>query len=215
MDLFGLRWSIESIYPLDTPCAENIIDHTGSWLSTFDAVIFSDYNKGVCSKPIIGAVMEMCKHGNTPVFVDPKFDNFWEYEGATIFKPNMSEFLHCFGQCFSPMKTLNEEIDEARRCLGCPHVVVTNGSDGLYTNNDMQRLHFDGHEVKVVDVCGAGDAVMAVLSLEYLRTGDIFKAAELANWAGALAVQQHGTATITTKDLEVYYETEGEKSTPV
>ena len=207
----GLRWSVETHDPPCKYCTDHIIAHTcGEWFKTFDAIIFCDYNKGVCSKEIIKAVMQRCKNAGVPVFVDPKFDNFWEYKGATIFKPNWKEAKAAVR---GRLNLINAQVVANEIIMGLgSHVVITKGAAGLLVVKAESGVSegFKAHDVKAVDVTGAGDAVMAVLSLEYLRNGgDIFGAAELANWAGALAVQQHGTATITVKDLEEYYEQSG------
>jgi rfaE bifunctional protein kinase chain/domain len=66
-------------------------------LDDFDSVILQDYNKGVLSKDAILSIISMCREKNKPVYVDPKFDNFFEYKNVTIFKPNRKEIQDVLG----------------------------------------------------------------------------------------------------------------------
>jgi bifunctional ADP-heptose synthase (sugar kinase/adenylyltransferase) len=123
--------------------------------------------------------------------VDPKFDNFWEYGGATIFKPNQVEWE-------AALFSGNNQFQE-----GIANIVITKGGNGMEIRRSFggEVESIPAHKVDIADVTGAGDTVMAVLVLEYLRTNDIMRAARLANVAGALAVQVHGTAQITVEEL--------------
>jgi rfaE bifunctional protein kinase chain/domain len=155
-----------------------------------DAVVVGDQNKGVMSLRVIEFVMNFGKEHNIPVMVDPKFDNFWEYKGATIFKPNEQEWISADSKTYTH-----------------PHIfgnmVITKGGAGMEVRSLFgHTIEFiPAHNVEVADVTGAGDEVMAVLTLEYLRTKDIMKAAELANVAGSLVVQKHRTVRLTSKEL--------------
>jgi len=168
----------------------------GAYLFNYqtDALIVADYNKGVMTPKIINAVMSY----NQPIFVDPKFDNFFLYQGATIFKPNAKESV-------AAMQRSGYEYSIAvlKEKLAATNVVVTLGREGMEViDKEGDITDIPGREVEVADVTGAGDTAMAVLSLEYLRNGgDIVKAAYLANYACSLVVQKRGTAVVTVEEL--------------
>lgn len=170
----------------------------------YDAIIVADYNKGVMTPAVIQQVMSL----GIPVMVDPKHDNFWSYKGATIFKPNeleaqtaICEKLHT-----SPSNTListrwgaciSQELD-------AKYVVITRGKYGMYvtdTSNTGEAELLPAHEVEIADIAGAGDTAIAVMTLEYLDTGDIMKAAQVANLACSLVVQHSGVVPICLKEL--------------
>ena len=178
---------------------ENLEDYIVD--NKLDGIIFSDYNAGVCSQECIQRIMMLANEREIPVFVDPMYENFWEYKGATIFKPNWKEATTAMSGLGFETYEWWKAADTIRRNLACRYVVLTQGSSGLGVSKENFQI-FPAHEVKVVDPCGAGDSTMAVLCMEYLRTGDIFKAAELANWAGACTVQKAGTGVITIAELE-------------
>ena len=138
--------------------------------------------------------MQYAKKAEVPVFVDPKFDNWDCYEGATIFKPNQAEWEKC-NQSISTVPPLYENL------------VITKGSEGMCVATkedqwDKYSYTIPAHKVEVSDVTGAGDTCIAVMTLEYLRTGDILQACELANLAASLVVQKHRTASVSVEELK-------------
>lgn len=164
-------------------------------IKKYDAVIIAEYDKGWCTDDYVG-VIEMCgrKGHNIPVMVDPKFDNWDVFKGATIFKPNRAEWVY------------QSDFTKEQMFLHdwFKNIVVTLSEDGmrLYAQ-EYKSLRLTGHPVEVFDVTGAGDTCMAVMTLEYLRTGgDILKAARLANLAGSLVVQKHRTVSVTVDQLK-------------
>lgn len=185
---FGEAAATYLMNELQQGLVEDIAQDVSSTVA-YNAFIIADYNKGVMTPPFIKSVMNLAREHDIPVMVDPKFQNFWDYNGATIFKPNWSEW-QAFERSGHPVSELIYE-----------HMIITKGADGLDVHSGDVFRDIYAYPVAVADTTGAGDTVMAVLTLEYLRTGDIFKSAELANYAGSLAVQKHGTAQLTVDDL--------------
>jgi D-beta-D-heptose 7-phosphate kinase/D-beta-D-heptose 1-phosphate adenosyltransferase len=174
----------------------------------YHAFIISDYNKGAMTETTIMRVMRGAQE--KPVFVDPKFDNISLYKGAEIIKFNKAEALaaeqrSCSGRQL-PLSTLqNHEysISVLQDRLLANNVVVTLGHAGMEVIDEEGNItDIPGREVAVSDVTGAGDTAIAVLTLEYLRSGgDIVKAAYLANYACSLVVQKRMTAVVTVEEL--------------
>lgn len=180
-------------------------------VGVYDAVIMSDYNKGVLQKHQIRALMKVCNEADVPVFVDPKKDNFWEYGGATIIKCNKAEVL---AQCDG-----GDEIDAVgvrnlfKMKMSEPVMnVVTLGSQGYWAIDQTGDWTYGlVPDVSVVETSGAGDIFLAVLVLEWLRLEKLhpvtskefplFQAARLANRAGAIVVQKPGIAHCTVEEL--------------
>lgn len=159
-------------------------------LSEYDAVIIADYNKGWVTDAFVD-IIERCNDADISVMVDPKFERWDAFEGATIFKPNLEEWND------QPHDSWSKNVSLSL------HVVVTRGDDGIWVMFPKGYEHIPGHKVGVADHTGAGDTCMAVLTLEYLRTGgDILQAAKLANIAGSLVVQHRYTACTTVDALK-------------
>lgn len=188
------RIDVENTHDIDAATEDIIINQVEAGIAQTNCIVVSDYGKGVCTGRLIGRVMDIAEHCDVPVFVDPK-DNLLIYDGATILKPNSAEWQAC----------VDAHVDTE---IQAKFVVVTRGAEGmdimLESHEDGMMYKdriFPGYEVPVHDRTGAGDTAMAVMALEYLRSNDIVKAVELANFAGALAVQHFGTYRATVEDL--------------
>ena len=77
--------------------ANNLIKFFKSNIGDFDSVILQDYNKGILTKEIIERIISLCREAKKKVYVDPKFDNFFEYKNVTVFKPNRKEVQDALG----------------------------------------------------------------------------------------------------------------------
>lgn len=170
----------------------------------YDCIVFSDYGKGVVSDSLINGVMELALKYGVPVVVDAKKD-FQRYKGATVMKCNKKEW---------DAKDGRKSPDDFKNW------VVTLGANGMfyYDPKDTSITHIEGIPVNIVDVCGAGDTVTAViamiigmsllnqtlLSIEEhgkLVENPIVIACELANIAAAEVCSHPGVYPITKEDL--------------
>jgi len=156
-------------------------------LPSLDCVIFSDYHKGTISDDIAKTIIHLCTDKNIPVIVDAKRD-FRKYQFATVIKCNKHE-----------AKGLN--IDELRVLLKANYFVVTIGELGSILYSSTGKDHIPSVDVGVVDVCGAGDTVTAVLALAYSCGLLIGPALELANQAAAEVCKHAGVYAIKKEDL--------------
>jgi len=168
-----------------------------------DAIILQDYNKGVFSPGIIRKVLDLSKESGIPVAVDPKKDNFEAYSGATIFKPNLPELS---GQFVSPVKpekvSLEEAVGRLRKTMDIDICCVTLSEHGIYISSKDGSAIYPTAPRNVVDVCGAGDAVISVLTLAYLDGLNDGNAAELANRAGGAVCGVVGVSPVTYSMLQ-------------
>ncbi|MDI9357489.1 MAG: PfkB family carbohydrate kinase [Phycisphaerales bacterium] len=164
-----------------------------------DVLILEDYNKGVLTKSFIRAIMKEAQVANMIVAVDPKKNNFFEYIGATIFKPNFKEILEAFNKpsVYSiDVDSLNELhlalVDRIKNHMS----LVTLSEHGVFfaTNNCAKII--PAHVRNIADVSGAGDTVIAVASVVYAVTKNIQLASELANIAGGIVCEEIGTRAI-------------------
>lgn len=154
---------------------------------TYDCIVFSDYGKGVVSDSLINGVMELALHYKIPVIVDCKCD-FLRYKGATLMKCNNKEWN---------ARDKNQSTD------AIPNWVVTMGGSGMiYFNlNDTSGQMVKGLPINIVDVCGAGDTVTAILALAIACGEQMYDACELANIAAAEVCKRPGVYAITKEDL--------------
>ncbi len=166
-------------------------------------LILQDYNKGVLFEEMISAVMKECAKRNIPVAVDPKKNNFFAYQGATLFKPNLKEVREALEIAIDPkehtsLKTAAEQLIER---LGAKHIMITLSENGVFVADSQSTLKTNAHIRNIADVSGAGDTVIAVAALCLAVGLPLAECAHLANIAGGLVCEKPGVASITSNEL--------------
>jgi D-beta-D-heptose 7-phosphate kinase/D-beta-D-heptose 1-phosphate adenosyltransferase len=171
-------------------------------LSETDIVVLSDYAKGVLTESMMSAAISAARAAGKRVIVDPKNKSFGKYRGANVLTPNRLELqVACGFKC----ETDEEVVLGASRSLRdgiCDVMVVTRGKDGMsVVMANGAATHLRTTARAVFDVSGAGDTVVAALSLGLAAGGDIVDAATLANFAAGIVVGKRGTAILTTGEI--------------
>ncbi len=166
-------------------------------IDSLDGIIIEDYNKGVVVKELIHAIIELANRKKKIITVDPKFNNFFEYKNVTVFKPNKKETEEVFGKkiknqtdVLAAGKTLIEK-------LNADNVLLTRSEKGmsLFEKNG-NVTHIPTNARNVADVSGAGDTVIATLTVMLAAGATISEAALLANYAGGIVCGEVGIITI-------------------
>lgn len=167
-----------------------------------DAVLVSDYGAGVIGEEVREVLRGLARDG-LPVCVDSRY-SLRDFHGFTVCKPNEPELESLIG---APLRTDAELIAAGRtlvKSLGCGALIVTRGRRGMAVfdaKGDVELIPVHG-QAEAVDVTGAGDTVIATLTLALAAGAGFTDAARLANVAGSLVVQKQGTATIQADELE-------------
>lgn len=167
-----------------------------------DALVVSDYNKGLLTSGVLGRALQLARARGLVVCLDPKLRNFAHYQPVTVITPNHQEAAEAAGVMIEDEESL---IEAGRALLGsidCRAVLVTRGEEGM-------TLFTDGGEVtniptvarEVYDVTGAGDTVVATLALALASGASLVEAAVLANHAAGVVVGKVGTASLTRDEL--------------
>jgi len=162
-----------------------------------DGIIIEDYNKGVVVRELIHEVTALARERGIPVTVDPKFNNFFEYRGVTLFKPNKKETEEALGRTLRS----DDDVLAAGRTLlerlNAENVLLTRSEKGmsLFERNGAVT-HIPTRARKVADVSGAGDTVIATLTLMLAAGATTAEAAFLANAAGGVVCGEVGIVPI-------------------
>ena len=169
-------------------------------LAKVDAVILSDYAKGVLRHS--AALIQAARAAGKPVIVDPKGADFTRYQGATLITPNLAEFEAVVGYC-----TSDEEIEERgialRDALKLDAILITRSENGMtLLARDHVPLHLPTRAQEVFDVTGAGDTVVATLGVAIAAGVALPDAVMLANVAAGIVVSKLGTATVSPQELQ-------------
>ncbi len=182
---------------IDDKVEEQILEYINHNISNLDGIILEDYNKGVLTKKVIDEVITLSVKNNVIVTVDPKFNNFFNYKNVTVFKPNKKETEDALGIRIKNDEDLKEAGEKLLELLNCKYVLLTMGEKGIAVfekGKDVLRIPTKAR--KVADVSGAGDTVIATLTMALAAKADIHEAAYLANFAGGLVCEEVGIMPI-------------------
>jgi D-beta-D-heptose 7-phosphate kinase/D-beta-D-heptose 1-phosphate adenosyltransferase len=197
-----LRADRETSSPLSADIARRLLDELAGAVDEAELIVLSDYAKGVLSEDVVRSAIETARRCGKPVIVDPKSKEFAKYRGATVITPNRLELQQA---CGTRCDTHEQVVTGARTILEqkiCDVMVVTLGKDGMsVVGPGTAGVHLPTSARQVFDVSGAGDTVVAALSLGLSAGGDVISAATLANVAAGIAVEKRGTATVTTAEI--------------
>ncbi len=192
--------------------SETTIAAMGSFLeqniSDYDAIIISDYYKGVISKPLMEkllarvAQVEQETGKKIPVVVDPKPDQPERFTGATLITPNHLEAEKMSGMRIRNTEELRVAAEILLQKVGCQAVLITRGEAGMaLLESGRELLSIPTTAREVFDVTGAGDTVIAVLAMGLAAGAPFGEAAALANIAAGVVVGKVGTATVSEEEL--------------
>lgn len=176
---------------------ELVWDQIKNLLSDTDVIVISDYNKGLLSENFVKRLIMKGKAKNKIILIDPKGRNYSKYTGATIITPNKTEIAEvCQLNGFSETALQNAGLDLLSR-LNLEALLITRGEEGMTLfEKEKSPRHLEAKARHVYDVTGAGDTVIASLSVALGAEEDFFKAAEIANTAAGLVVSEVGTSII-------------------
>ena len=197
-----LRLDFEDTTELDSDTAQIFLENIFAEIEKVDAVIISDYGKGVCTEEICNKIILSCRQSKKFVTVDPKSDDWTKYRDANFITPNFKEFNAVLPKKIS---NVDAEIEKsARRVIdefNLSGLVVTRSAEGLTLIDGEKISHIKAHAQEVFDVSGAGDTVIAVFTLALAGGLDSTKAAFLANVAAGVVVAKVGTYAVSNDEL--------------
>jgi D-beta-D-heptose 7-phosphate kinase / D-beta-D-heptose 1-phosphate adenosyltransferase len=165
------------------------------------AVVLSDYAKGALTPRVTRAVIAAANERGKPVVVDPKGRDYSIYRGATLVTPNRQELADATHSLAQTDEEVAAAAARLRDELGAKAVLVTRSEAGMTLAAGGAPVHVPAYPVRVRDVSGAGDTVVAVLSVMLAMDADFESAMRAANAAAAVVVGKRGTATASAAEL--------------
>ncbi|MBS0959127.1 D-glycero-beta-D-manno-heptose-7-phosphate kinase [Acetobacter thailandicus] len=191
-----VRADEESALPLQEEEAEALNASIAQWIDQVQAVVVSDYGKGVCSPQVLQQVFTLAHARKVPVFVDPKSPDYRLYRGATCITPNAKELAAA-----SALPVASEEQTEvaARKVMaaaGADAILATRSEKGMMlVRHNGPVLSVPTRAREVFDVSGAGDTVIAAMAVVTGSGSTLEQAMRVANAAAGVVVARLGTAT--------------------
>lgn len=193
-----LRLDWEEEFHINEEQEKKIISNLKEKIKTLDALILSDYDKGLLTPSLSQKIIALCKENNVIVTVDPKPKNIENFIGASSITPNKKEAYS------AAKKSSQVDIDivgnELKEKFNLETVLITRSEEGMTLYSDTIH-NIPTYAKEVYDVTGAGDTVISVFTLARAAGATWEEAAKIANAAGGVVVGKVGTSTISTDEL--------------
>lgn len=172
-------------------------------LPDYRVLVISDYGKGLISRDFCSILIQEAKRKGKMIIIDPKGQNWQKYAGADIVTPNIKELSDIVGYRVNNTDAAVEKAAyEAIEDNGLTALLVTRSDKGMSLITPQQLpIHLPTHSEEVFDVSGAGDTVVATLSICLAQGLSISEAMKTANIAAGIVVKKIGTATLTREEL--------------
>jgi D-beta-D-heptose 7-phosphate kinase/D-beta-D-heptose 1-phosphate adenosyltransferase len=199
----ALRYDRETTEPISHATETRLLASLADELSKAEAVILSDYGKGVIGPKLLARAILGARKRKIPVTVDPKPEHFRRYQGITCVTPNTSEAWACMHRVPKPGSDALDELGrDILKTLRSKSVLITRGPDGMSLFEAGGRVtHIPTVAREVFDVSGAGDTVISTFTLALAAGAPLARAAKLSNHAAGIVVAKLGTATTDQKEL--------------
>ena len=166
-----------------------------------DLIILSDYNKGLLDKKFIQKIVKIAKSNNKIIIADPKKKDLSCYSNIDIITPNQKEITESSKKSSLNEKQIISYAKNISKKYNIDNILITRSENGMLLVSKNISKKFYANAKKVYDVTGAGDTVVALLSLMIASGYDISDSIKISNYAAGLVVGKYGTATISFNDL--------------
>ncbi len=197
-----VRADRENRSPVSSELEDAVIASFNAALASAEAVVISDYDKGLLTPRVLHTILATAQAQQKPVCLDPKIRNFTHYRPVTVITPNQLEAERATSIEITDETSLRAAAESIRRMLECPNVLITRGEHGMTLLGENDALtNIPTMAREVYDVTGAGDTVIATLALAMAAGAAVSEAALIANHAAGIVVGKVGTATVSRNEL--------------
>ncbi|MBI4501706.1 MAG: D-glycero-beta-D-manno-heptose-7-phosphate kinase [Gemmatimonadetes bacterium] len=197
-----LRFDREIPAPVTEAEADALASNAKALIAIADAVVISDYAKGVITQAVTGQVICAARERDLPVITGPKGRELGKYDRSSIIIANRLEAGAISGLEVTDEETAGMVAGQFFERLACPTVIITRGEQGLSVfQRGAEPVHLRALSRQVYDVTGAGDTVVATVALGLAAGASVVKCAALANIAAGVVVGKAGTAVVTAPEL--------------
>jgi len=201
-----VRFDREDKEKVDGKVLKGLLGYIRSAIPNHDAVIISDYKKGVVSSELVREVLKHSRPKNVFVSVDPKVSHFYCYKNVSLITPNVMEASVASGIEIKDEKSLVNAGRALCKKISCDAVLITRGEYGMSlfekdkgsTSAEVlpKVVHIPTVAKNVYDVTGAGDTVIATFTIAYAAGASMKEAAVISNHAAGIVVGEVGTAVV-------------------
>lgn len=180
---------------------DKLIGFLKSKISICDAILVSDYKKGLITEKFAKELVHIAKKHKKMLIVDTKPEHFLWFKGCYCIKPNRIEAERFTGIKIESLEDAKNAGNFIKKAMDA-RVLLTLGFMGMMCLEEDGVDHFASYAKDVFDVTGAGDTVLAAFSLALLSGATLVEATDLANRAAAIVIAKSGTASVTLEELK-------------
>ncbi len=198
-----LRIDQETDQEIDAAEERKLVEKISQFIGQSDVIIFEDYDKGSINSTLIAETIKLAKAQNIPTVVDPKKRNFFSYQGASLFKPNLKELKEGLKIeiALDDQNQIHEAVEKLRSKTNIGAVMITLSEKGIYIANAQEKHLLPAHLRMVSDVSGAGDTVISIAALGMALKLSLRLVADLANLGGGIVCEYLGVVPIKKEQL--------------
>jgi D-beta-D-heptose 7-phosphate kinase / D-beta-D-heptose 1-phosphate adenosyltransferase len=197
-----IRFDDEVADPLDEAMQAELLESYKKKLAGADMVCMQDYNKGVLTPGLCKEAIRLARAAGKKVLIDPwPMNDYSKYEGATLITPNRREASIAVGFEVESLETAKKAAGELKDRLKLEAAVITLDKEGAWLKSDSVNELVPAVPREVYDVSGAGDMVLASLSMTMAAGIDHLTSVQIANLAAGVQVEKFGAATVTVDEV--------------
>ena len=193
-----LRIDEENKENLNDKVRKKLLKKIESYIKNSDILIFQDYNKGVIDRKLLKAISCMKK---IFISVDPKIKNFTEFKNINLFKPNLKEISSALDIKNPTIKNLEIVGKKLMEKNNIDNLMITLSEKGIIIINKENVSKFKIYESEIVDVSGAGDAIISLASILFYFNLPLSFIGKICNIAGGIVCMHSGVRAIDRKEL--------------
>jgi len=176
---------------------KKLLIYVSEQIKNIDGIILQDYNKGVLTTGLINKVIQIANENDKLITVDPKFNNFFEYKNVTVFKPNRKETEDILAVRLKSDEDIRKAGQTLLEKVKAKNILLTLGAEGIVVfEYGKPEKKMPTKARNVADVSGAGDTVIATLTMALAAGSDILEASYLANYAAGIVCEEVGIVPI-------------------
>lgn len=187
----------ETISPIDDDMAKGILEIIKTEAPLHDAVLISDYAKGMITGKIAESIASIIQSLKIPVIVDSKAKDYNIFSGTTVITPNEIELRNAV-----PNSSNNSAAAYIINHCRIKNILLTQGAAGMTLFSGDIPYHLNADAIGIVDVTGAGDTVAAIMAIGLANGTDIRECVRIANAAAGVVVRKPSVATVTREELK-------------
>ena len=180
-----------------------LVQYVSAHIQEWDAVVLSDYCKGVFAEPeFVKALIRICNENHVIVAIDSKSRDIAAFRNADFVKPNNLELENAVDIKITDQESLDRAGKKYLAVSGAKSIIVTRGAEGISIfEHGKERRDYSSKAVQVFDVTGAGDTVISAITLGVASGLSLDESVILANIAAGVVIGKRGTATVSTDEL--------------